>query len=360
MNRAAVAPILIVLAVSATADAGPARGSVAVPAATPPAPVGASEPPRAPRPWLTFDVNAGLVASAYTSGTEVSLGIGGWLGRRAALGLRLSRYDSSEGLTYAKVSFVGLAVQYWFNRGFWVGGGLGAAGATIAHDQEGSSGVFPGAQLRLGFALAVTRNNNLIITLEALAPISAALLIGYQYGSMDTRPSRAKTPRVGATFEMSAGADTYLVTGFGSGVNADAEPRVLVTSTPGPTIQVGAGRWLTSHVAITGRGLLSMGMGGTHPGTPVVAGYVGPSLQYWPGGRAWIGGGAGISRINFYDGPGATGFGIDLRAGYLVTGTRTHAMIVSAELNPSIFASGRYPGPLTATAFMLLLGYQYL
>jgi hypothetical protein len=312
-------------------------------------------------PDLTFDGSAGYAlayngANAPYHGPAGTIGAGGWIGQRTSVAFRLGLARLTYRAEVLAQGSASLSFRRWVHPRFWLGGGLGLGDVDYSSSvgDEDVSGLVPTAELAVGFVFP----SRLTVSAQLVAPaLHAALLVGYQYGSPRTASSAPRAPRSGGTFEISGGIDAFHVTGFGS--SPTFEP-MSVSSKPGPTVQLAAGGWLTRRLALTGRVVVSVRTAGEQEGTPVVAAYVGPSLQYWMNERLWVGGGAGVSSLELDYQDETKGVGIDLRAGYVVAAAGAHAMNVSIEVNPSVFASDEVPGALTATAFMLLVGYQYL
>jgi hypothetical protein len=112
---------------------------------------------------LTFDVSAGLgwirssptASASFTTGVSLALsaGAGLWLTPRLVLGGRfagVSNFESSERLG---AYVIGPSAQFWLDKRFWVGGGVGLgvlASTTSAND------IGFGLDLRAGLTFSET------------------------------------------------------------------------------------------------------------------------------------------------------------------------------------------------------------
>jgi hypothetical protein len=139
----------------------------------------------------------------------------------------------------------------------------------------------------------------------------------------------------------------------------------------------GIGGWLNPQLAITlrisGVQVKNTVMGqSSPPDGEIVHAFIGPSAQYWFNPNVWIGGGVGLSTLQWLqhsdtdctgDGCGTNGFGFDLRAGYSFGSGGPHTFNISIETNTGFYSQGDGMGntlSLTLTGISLLAGYQYL
>ncbi len=114
-------------------------------------------------------------------------------------------------------------------------------------------------------------------------------------------------------------------------------------------VNLGIGGFLNSRLAIAARfaGVLTRG------DNPVTLLFLGGVVQYWIDDKLWVGGGLGLGNVDG-DRGSANGLGFDVRGGYTIKQTREHAVGVSVEVLPALFA-GR-----VLTGIAVLAGYQYL
>jgi hypothetical protein len=153
----------------------------------------------------------------------------------------------------------------------------------------------------------------------------------------------ARSADAGATFELDMGGGVATVHADG-----DNDTRAGLSM---PAIAAGA--WWGDRMTITGR-LALMFAGDT---TFV---FVGPSVQFFPTRRFFIGGGIGLAGEEFDEPlPGTkitayNGLGLDLRAGLNLRPEARHCLTLSVELTPQIY------GDHQALGIALLAGYQYL
>ena len=193
------------------ADAAPASATPEPPAPIEPQPPPqpAAEPPfrhaspidpdtvpsssSSPRHGITFEANAGLgwVRSGGTVSDVgyggLSLGLGAWLSRQTALTFRVAGASSEAGDGRVTQSFAGPSLQYWGTEHVWVGAGVGLARIDLPFELHfGAS-----ADLRVGFAVSVSRAHALSVSLEATPAVirvegdvhvvtSLGVLLGYQ------------------------------------------------------------------------------------------------------------------------------------------------------------------------------------
>lgn len=119
----------------------------------------------------------------------------------------------------------------------------------------------------------------------------------------------------------------------------------------------GVGGWVTPSFSVS---VLASGVRMENEGVRFVGAVLGPSLQYWPIERAWIGGGIGVG-FTVYDsdeGSGGSNYrepcaAFRLRAGVNVVSTGEHTFGISAELAPM------KTGLFDVTTASVLLSYQY-
>jgi hypothetical protein len=159
-------------------------------------------------------------------------------------------------------------------------------------------------------------------------------------------PPAAPGARTGATVELNIGLGVLHASADGG--NSDTE-----TGLAG--INLGIGGWAAPNLAISGRiaGVVIFPEGGQ-----IVAGFVGPSLQYWIDNNLWIGGGAGLSITQLKADSGETAsenaFGLNLRAGYTFTSNTLSTFNISVEATPGFYEGG------TITGIGFLVGWQRL
>ena len=139
----------------------------------------------------------------------------------------------------------------------------------------------------------------------------------------------------------------------------------------------GIGGWLNPQTAITlrisGVQVKNTMMGQTVPANgEIVHAFVGPTVQYWVNPNLWIGGGVGLSTLQWLghndtdctgDGCGTNGFGIDVRAGYSFGSGGPHSWNLSVESNTGFYSQSDGMGgslDVRATGVSFLVGYQYL
>lgn len=153
----------------------------------------------------------------------------------------------------------------------------------------------------------------------------------------------ARGAEAGATFELDMGGG--IATIHDDGAN-DTTGGLVMPS-------IGLGGWLGERLAITGR-IALMFSGDT---TFV---FVGPSAQYFPTRRFFVGGGVGLAGTDFDEAlpgtniAGYNGLGLDLRAGLNLRPEARHCLTLSLEITPQIY------GDHQAVGIALLAGYQYL
>ena len=161
------------------------------------------------------------------------------------------------------------------------------------------------------------------------------------------QPPSPESLRRGMTFEAGVGigwihdsSDSVKPTWFGGGVN------------------VGAGRWVTDNLAVTGR---MAGMTASISDVRLLTGVIVLGVQHWATDHVWLGGGAGLGVFAFKnreDSDGTLGVGLDLRAGYTFDTTSANTLTVSVELTPSIVFEDS--GTASIAGIALVVGYQRL
>ncbi len=194
---------------SAPAVAPAPSPQVAQPGQPQPPPSG-QPPPYGPPPSplgrdFTFEANLGigwLIASPDEGGSDVArgigapnLGIGGWVGPRTALTLRLASSTISESHDTVSISytggFLGGAIQHWVSEQAWVGAGVGLGFLVTVKsggesDAKSESGL--GLDLRAGLTSVLSGQHSLNFSfevtpafLDGITVTSVGLLLGYQY-----------------------------------------------------------------------------------------------------------------------------------------------------------------------------------
>ena len=159
----------------------------------------------------------------------------------------------------------------------------------------------------------------------------------------------ARGADAGATFELEMGGGIATVHGNGTNTSDndhnDTRAGLVMPS-------IGLGGWI-GDIAITGRIALMFAGDRTFV-------FVGPSAQYFPNRRFFIGGGIGLAGTDF-DEPlpgtniaGYNGLCLDLRAGLNLRPEARHCLTLSVEVTPQIYGDHQVVG------IALLAGYQYL
>jgi hypothetical protein len=124
----------------------------------------------------------------------------------------------------------------------------------------------------------------------------------------------------------------------------------------------GAGTWLTPRLAVTGRiasVVVANGANDTY-----VHSFIGPNIEYWLDPQFRVGAGVGLASYRQVAGHSCmgdctlTGWGLDLRAGYVFTRSDHHSFDASLEVTPGFFTSESHNS--NWTGIVLVLGYQYL
>lgn len=175
------------------------------------------------------------------------------------------------------------------------------------------------------------------------AVVLLLLVPGSALAGAPTEPE-VSNPRDGTVIEAGVGAGVAWFDGD--------------TSVVGVGFSAGVGSWVTPNFTA---GVLVSGVRLENEGVRFVGVVLGPSLQYWPVERAWIGGGLGVGFTVFDSDESTNGSNyrepcaaLRVRAGFMVLSSREHALGVSAELAPM------KTGLFDTTTATVLLSYQHL
>jgi hypothetical protein len=162
-------------------------------------------------------------------------------------------------------------------------------------------------------------------------------------------------PHEGLTLEAGIGV------GF---IHVSDDSRSMFSTGGVAGLSLGIGGWLDERVALTAR---LAGSSVPKSGGVLVAGFLGPSLQFWVSESTWLGAGFGIAVYGF-DATGTgndyslRGYGGDLRLGHTFYANGSHTLNGSFELTPSHVSENVYGSDIafTVTSIGFLFGWQYL
>ncbi|HEY5928619.1 MAG TPA: hypothetical protein VIV11_43335 [Kofleriaceae bacterium] len=171
----------------------------------PPPPMYAQPPPPPPslHRGMTFEANLGIGwirltdegGDSETSDVGVgglSLGVGGWMNEKVAITARLSGVTISEDDSRFSAIFLGPSAQYWVDKHFWLGGGVGLGIVAASSGDLNDSITGFSLDLRAGYTFNEGSENTFNASLEinpgfysengsSGTATGVGLLFGYQH-----------------------------------------------------------------------------------------------------------------------------------------------------------------------------------